>query len=207
METPEFITHVHDQHDAWLRATIERLGWAVTYVHGEDGHPPFGYTIGLTEHGNPELIMFGTTQDTTAYALNELARRFRVEGMLGTGAPVGFEATAHRVWLVPVRDSSEHLLWANRRYRESGRSADPRLAGGVRRPARPFPVGRRLHPAARSAAGARDTAGRPSMIPHRAARRHGPPDGARAVSRAGRHRTARSRPPPRRRGPEWPPRR
>lgn len=118
METPEFITHVHDQHDAWLRATIERLGWAVTYVHGEDGHPPFGYTIGLTEHGNPELIMFGTTQDTTAYALNELARRFRVEGMLGTGAPVGFEATAHRVWLVPVRDSSEHLLWANRRYRD-----------------------------------------------------------------------------------------
>ena len=57
---------------------IDRYGWAVTAVFPTEEHPgaPFAYTIGLTVHDHPELIIAGLNPRTSHSLLNELAGRF-----------------------------------------------------------------------------------------------------------------------------------
>jgi hypothetical protein len=50
----------------WLRRQqqiIDDVGWAVTHIVPTDGDPdttiPFAYTVGLTAHGYPELLIAG----------------------------------------------------------------------------------------------------------------------------------------------------
>lgn len=56
---------------------IDRYGWAVTAVFptDDDQGAPFAYTVGLTAHGYPELIIAGLDPDTSRILLNDLARR------------------------------------------------------------------------------------------------------------------------------------
>lgn len=57
---------------------IDRYGWAVTPVFPTEEHPgaPFAYTIGLTAHHHPELIIAGLSPRTSQRLLNNLAARF-----------------------------------------------------------------------------------------------------------------------------------
>ncbi|MCW6004295.1 DUF4262 domain-containing protein [Micromonospora sp. CPCC 205371] len=56
---------------------IDQHGWAVTGVFPTEDDPgaPFAYTIGLTAHGFPELIIAGLDPATSQLLLNDLARR------------------------------------------------------------------------------------------------------------------------------------
>jgi len=56
---------------------IDRYGWAVTAVFPTDDNPvaPFAYTIGLTAHGYPELIIAGLDAGISQTLLNDLAKR------------------------------------------------------------------------------------------------------------------------------------
>ena len=56
---------------------IDRHGWAVTAVFptADDPGAPFAYTIGLTAHGYPELIIAGLDPATSQMLLNDLAQR------------------------------------------------------------------------------------------------------------------------------------
>jgi hypothetical protein len=56
---------------------IDRVGWSVMAVvpTDDDPDPPFAYTVGLTEHDFPELIIAGLPPDTAHALLNDLARR------------------------------------------------------------------------------------------------------------------------------------
>jgi hypothetical protein len=58
---------------------IDKFGWAVTAVLPTDDDPPtaspFAYTVGLTAHGYPELIIAGLDPATCHTLLNDLARR------------------------------------------------------------------------------------------------------------------------------------
>lgn len=56
---------------------IDRHGWAVTGVFPAEDDPGvlFAYTIGLTAHGFPELIIAGLDLTTSQLLLNDLARR------------------------------------------------------------------------------------------------------------------------------------
>ncbi len=56
---------------AGLRATIAEHGWAVIYV--PDDHPAIHYTVGLTEHDLPELILFGCDETLGGNLVNDLA--------------------------------------------------------------------------------------------------------------------------------------
>lgn len=58
---------------------IDRVGWAVTAVLPTAADPtgggPFAYTVGLTAHGYPELIIAGLHPATAQALLNDLASR------------------------------------------------------------------------------------------------------------------------------------
>ena len=56
---------------------IDQYGWAVTNVFPTEDDPvsPFSYTVGLTAHGYPELIIAGLDPHTSHMLLNNLAGR------------------------------------------------------------------------------------------------------------------------------------
>jgi hypothetical protein len=56
---------------------IDQFGWAVTNVFPTEDDPvsPFSYTVGLTAHGYPELIIAGLDPATSQALLNDLAAR------------------------------------------------------------------------------------------------------------------------------------
>lgn len=86
-----------------LRRTIAEHGHAVQYVAG---NPPWGYTIGLTEQGLPELLLFGLNPRDAQWILNQAAK-LQADGKLREGAAFSFsEATAP---LMPVRVREEEL--------------------------------------------------------------------------------------------------
>ncbi|WP_396922587.1 DUF4262 domain-containing protein [Mycolicibacterium sp.] len=53
-----------------LRRQIAKCGWTVQYV---EGRSPFGYTIGLSEVGLPELLVTGLPPETSLRLLNTVA--------------------------------------------------------------------------------------------------------------------------------------
>ena len=86
-----------------VEGLIERYGWALQYVssvvpvddrntefwdndwpdRGYDGGeivPAFCYTVGLTDHGLPEIVVTGRSAGESASLLNALARRILLEG-------------------------------------------------------------------------------------------------------------------------------
>ena len=56
-----------------LRAVIRDRGWAVQGVERDRVHPPWAYTVGLTEHGRPELVVTGLALDRSQDLLNAVA--------------------------------------------------------------------------------------------------------------------------------------
>lgn len=53
-----------------LRSTVTKEGWAVQYVETD---PPFGYTVGLSEAGLPELLITGLRPERSMLLLNAVA--------------------------------------------------------------------------------------------------------------------------------------
>lgn len=60
---------------ARMFAIIDRSGWMVQYVEGNDHEPSFAYTVGLTGKGYPELYVATLPAQESAALLNEVARR------------------------------------------------------------------------------------------------------------------------------------
>jgi hypothetical protein len=95
-----------------IRPTIDEYGWFIQYILGGRA-PAFAYTIGLTEHGFPELIVTGVTQEQAAALLNEggelLHRRHLAHGQRVTVA-------GRRVEIVELPHPDAHLLFADDVY-------------------------------------------------------------------------------------------
>jgi hypothetical protein len=90
-----------------VRGKIHDYGWYVQGVEGDGVHPPWAYTVGLTEHSRPELVLTGMPLDRAADLLNAEAayqiffddpvagQKFRLrDGPLVEAVPVA-EPTAH----------------------------------------------------------------------------------------------------------------
>jgi Domain of unknown function (DUF4262) len=56
-----------------MYATMMRHGWAMHYV--ESALVPFAYTLGLTRHDSPELLVTGVSPQRAARLLNGVARK------------------------------------------------------------------------------------------------------------------------------------
>jgi len=57
-----------------LEALIDKEGWAVQGVLGDDENLPFAYTVGLTPKELPELLVYGLPHQTAGAILNHLAK-------------------------------------------------------------------------------------------------------------------------------------
>lgn len=52
---------------------VARYGWAIQGVSRDGLHPPWAYTVGLTEAGHPELVVTGMSVTRATGLLNEVA--------------------------------------------------------------------------------------------------------------------------------------
>ena len=76
---------MNTQHPEWIQAKRKYLELLAQRIHdtgfaihlaGEHGNvPPYGYTIGLSRRGLPELIVIGLPTHVLSYILTELGRR------------------------------------------------------------------------------------------------------------------------------------
>ncbi|MCW2607330.1 MAG: hypothetical protein JWO60_2023 [Frankiales bacterium] len=68
-----------------VRPNIERYGWHVTGVYGGRNSAPFAYTVGLTLHGLPELLVTGLRLERGATLLNHVGHQLLLEGPVEHG--------------------------------------------------------------------------------------------------------------------------
>lgn len=116
------------QRDSDLRAKIRRYGYTVVHVGGgcedpecTEPHSPlseqFGYTIGLTEHGHPELLVPGLVALDSFRLLNNLGHNIVDHGdRLTPGELIDFGGFGIGA-VVEIEDSSQQLIVANEFYR------------------------------------------------------------------------------------------
>jgi hypothetical protein len=66
-----------EQFDRDQQNLIDRYGWSVIGVFPTADEPDaqFAYTVGLTEHGHPEFMIFGLPPQTAHQLLNDMATR------------------------------------------------------------------------------------------------------------------------------------
>lgn len=125
MDTPEHLTHMFDQYDAWQRETIRSYGWALQAVLADEESPPFVYTVGLSGWAHPELILFATSQATAAAVLNQLGELVRAGRRLAAGDAV--RLSCGEVQLLELPKSDGWLLAANKLYRSEDGPPVPAL--------------------------------------------------------------------------------
>ena len=128
---PEVDPGVADPAMRTVAATISRYGIHIVHVGESCGCggcteaplPPdqrFGYTIGLTSLGHPELLVRGLGARETAGVLNRWGGTV-LDGEVLDAGHLLCEGAGGRTWeLVPVRRPSRTLQWAGRYYRTSG---------------------------------------------------------------------------------------
>jgi hypothetical protein len=56
-----------------MQGLIDRFGWAVVGIEDDQIHPAWAYTLGLTPHGSPELVVTGLPLPRTTWLLNAVA--------------------------------------------------------------------------------------------------------------------------------------
>lgn len=60
-------------YDRLMREKIDRYGWAVQSIERSKLYPHWAYTVGLTEHGRPELVVTGLRPHRALEVLNGVA--------------------------------------------------------------------------------------------------------------------------------------
>lgn len=106
--------------DERIARDIERHGCHVISVFDpKEEHPPFSYTIGITESaGAPEAIVIGLGQKLGHSLMNEYCRRARAGERFTRGVQVTGLLEGFPVLVEPVRASrlAEYTLGCARRY-------------------------------------------------------------------------------------------
>ena len=69
----------------FVREIIDRNGWMVQGVNGTRLHAPWAYTVGLTDHGLPELVVTGRRLASAGSILNGVADHTLREGQIRPG--------------------------------------------------------------------------------------------------------------------------
>ena len=131
-----------DQADARVTECVRTYGVYIQYVGGgrcaapgcslgdplgEDGEPPFAYTVGLFGLHHPELVTVGLSVETAAALLNHVARRVMEGQDLIPGALLTFEEWQHSVVPEVLPNPGEVLFTANRYYRRPDHASVPAL--------------------------------------------------------------------------------
>lgn len=92
-----------------LRRKILKRGWTVQYV--EDDRRPFAYTVGLTRHELPELLMTGVSPQRALRILSGVARQSLRAGPPTPGSRISLPI-APPLEVVEVEHPDAHLYMA-----------------------------------------------------------------------------------------------
>lgn len=98
-----------------LRSIISSCGWAVQGVEGEGLHPPWAYTIGLTAHDAPELVVSGMESREASALLNDVAHHVLHYSGFAPGEQIALEC-GPVVEVVAVAQPVVHLIFAVELY-------------------------------------------------------------------------------------------
>ncbi len=96
---------------AHVRDCIESCGWAVQTVERSGPHPPWSYTVGLTEYELPELVVTGMGVTRAPDLLNDVAEHAVHAGPLRHGEQIPLDG-GPQIEVVRVTEPSAHLLTA-----------------------------------------------------------------------------------------------
>jgi hypothetical protein len=98
-----------------MRMNIARQGWHAALVEGGRDSPAFGYTVGLTELRHAEILITGREPREIYLMLAEMAHM-----VLGHGtrlpATLNVRLSSRRVYLAPMEEQKEVLLYAHKLY-------------------------------------------------------------------------------------------
>ena len=92
----------------YLRGQLEQHCWVVVGVQRERHRPPYSYTVGLTNHGNPELVVTGLPRQRAADLLNDVAAHLVHADAPSAGERVPL-TVGPLIEIVPVAEPSAHL--------------------------------------------------------------------------------------------------
>ncbi|WP_216208586.1 DUF4262 domain-containing protein [Amycolatopsis aidingensis] len=99
-----------------LRGIIARAGWAVQGVEPGRIHPPWAYTVGLTELERPELVVTGLPLRQGHELLNEVAHRLLHTPTPLPGEQLRLPGSPPLVEVVELPEPSAHLNMAVAMY-------------------------------------------------------------------------------------------
>lgn len=103
-----------------LNGVIREHGWAVQGVERHGDQPAWAYTIGLTERGQPELLVTGLPLSQARILLNNVASH--MINPAGHGPSPGDRtqlANGRQLEIVAVSEPLEHLRFAVELYGDS----------------------------------------------------------------------------------------
>jgi len=104
-----------------LRDIISWAGWAVQGVERDRIHPPWAYTVGLTPHRKPELVVTGLPLPRATWLLNCVA-----DHVMHAAAPAPGEQVqlidGPLIEIVTVAEPTAHLRAATDLYGQSIRA-------------------------------------------------------------------------------------
>ena len=67
-----------DEHERKVVADIERVGWSLICIPGDDEGPGFVYSVGMMHTlGHPEIIMFGLDINLMGSVINGMGKEVR----------------------------------------------------------------------------------------------------------------------------------
>jgi hypothetical protein len=99
----------------YLRGRLEEECWVVVGVGGDRYRPPYSYTIGLTGHGKPEIVVTGLPQQRAADLLNGVAAHLVHADRPAAGEQVPL-VDGPLIEIVEVAEASVHLPVAAELY-------------------------------------------------------------------------------------------
>jgi len=105
---PDYLDHMRD--------LIRRIGWAVQAVERSGLHPPWAYTVGLTEAGCPELVATGLSATRAVELLNDVAVHLKhSDAVLRPGEQIPLVG-GPLIEIVELSEPSAHLFVATELY-------------------------------------------------------------------------------------------
>jgi hypothetical protein len=99
----------------YMSDLIARYGWAVQGVERDRIHPPWAYTVGLTPHGMPELVVTGLPLARATGLLNNVAAHVLHAAAARPGEQVPLRG-GPVIEVVEVAEPAAHLVIAIELY-------------------------------------------------------------------------------------------
>ena len=99
----------YEEYAELVRSTIDQYGWFIQSVYGERYHPPFSYTVGLTLHGLPELLLNGLSHHDATPLLNNLTHHVVHHGGRYTTGQTFTLVDGPAIEVVQINEPTAHL--------------------------------------------------------------------------------------------------